>query len=504
MMVFFRRGVAGALLFISATQVAQAEVTAQDVWSGWKDYMISAGQEVTGTETMSGDTLTISDLTIVMQMPENQGSVSLTMPSLVLAGSSDGTVAMTMPGSVPMHITFTEAGETFDAVLNLSQSGHSMIVSGNPKDMTYSYAASQVGLTLASLSIDGVQVPSDLAKMAVTLTNVISSTRMTLADMYTHSQRLSADSLSYDLAFTNPDTNGTGAFTGSVLGLSFQGGGVMPLAMNTADIQAMMAAGTAFDGVFEYDSGSSSMHVVEGAEDILITSSSQGGKLSVAMSGAQMSYDLGQTDTAIKVITNQLPFPIELEMAEVRFAIDMPLAKSDEEQDFSYVMKLRDFTMSDLIWGMFDPGAVLPRDPASIVLDLSGKVRILVDLFDPAMADNLVAAPGELNALKINEFLISVAGAKLSGTGDFAFDNSNLTAFDGMPAPTGVANLELVGANGLIDRLIQMGILSDSDAMGARMMMALMAVPGAGEDSLTSKIEINDQGHILANGQRLK
>ena len=36
-----------------------------------------------------------------------------------------------------------------------------------------------------------------------------------------------------------------------------------------------------------------------------------------------------------------------------------------------------------------------------------------------------------------------------------------------------------------------------------RMMMGLFAVP-TGEDTLTSVIEVNDQGHVLANGQRLK
>jgi hypothetical protein len=31
----------------------------------------------------------------------------------------------------------------------------------------------------------------------------------------------------------------------------------------------------------------------------------------------------------------------------------------------------------------------------------------------------------------------------------------------------------------------------------------MFAVP-AGDDTLTSKIEVNDDGHVLANGQRLK
>ena len=109
-----------------------------------------------------------------------------------------------------------------------------------------------------------------------------------------------------------------------------------------------------------------------------------------------------------------------------------------------------------------------------------------------------------LNAVTIQELLVSAAGAKLTGTGDFAFNNDDLTSFDGMPAPSGEANLSLTGANTLMDKLIEMGLMSDDDAMGARMMMGMLAVPGEGEDTLNSKIEISEDGKILANGQRIK
>jgi hypothetical protein len=49
-----------------------------------------------------------------------------------------------------------------------------------------------------------------------------------------------------------------------------------------------------------------------------------------------------------------------------------------------------------------------------------------------------------------------------------------------------------------------MGLLAQQDAMGARMMMSMFAVPGSGEDSLQSTIEIKGNGQILANGQRIR
>jgi hypothetical protein len=507
MTAFIRRGMGAALILTSTAQFTYAEVTAQEVWADWKTYMSSVGYEVTGTESTSGDTLTVSDVSMSMNMPEDDGTITVEMGALEFTESGDGTVAVAMPSTMPMRISGQDDGKKFDVVVSYAQSGYSMIVSGDPDAMNYNYSASQVKLALDSISVDGKKMPADLARVDVTMTNVTSSTQMKLAEMRDYSQRMSVGSLNYDIAFSDPESEDKGALTGSLQELSFQGAGIMPLEMSTADFQAMLASGFAFDGAFEYASGNSSMNAVGDGEAFSFTGSSKGGKLGVKMDATQIAYDASQKGISINVTTNQLPFPISVEMAETGFSLKMPVAKSKEKQDFSMAVKLANFTMSEMIWSMFDPGAVLPRDPATIALDVSGKAKVLVNFLDPKVAETLnqlEAAPGELHALDINELVVSAAGSKLTGKGSFTFDNNDLTTFDGMPAPSGVANLKLVGANGLMDKLIQMGLMSDSDAMGARMMMGMLAVPGDDPDTLKSKIEINGQGHISANGQRIK
>lgn len=504
MTAHFRQSVGAAILLISSAQMVNAQVTAQEVWSDWKDYMAGYGYEITGTESLSGNTLTVSGLTMSVDMPENEGNVSVDMKTLVFVGNSDGTVGVTMPSVMPMRITGADKGDEFEVVVNYTQSGNSLVVSGTPKDLSYNYTASQIGLALASVMVEGDILPDSVARASMTLTNVISATQMKIGDLREYSQRMSADSLIYDLAFDDPESDDGGSLQGGIVGLSFQGGGTIPLDMSTADLPTMLAAGFAFDGIFGYKSGNSNINGTGDGEQFDLTSTSQGGSFKIAMDAQRIAYDIGQNGTSISVTTNQLPFPVDVNMAETRVLIDAPISKSDEEQDFSFIFKLRDFTVSEMIWGMLDPGAILPRDPATIVFDLSGKIKVLVDYMDPEIAENMPDVPAELNALTINELLVSAAGAKLSGSGDFTFDNSDLATFDGVPAPTGAANLELVGANGLMDKLIQMGLMAESDAMGARMMMGMLAVPGDGEDTLKSKIEINGEGQIVANGQRIK
>jgi hypothetical protein len=140
-----------------------------------------------------------------------------------------------------------------------------------------------------------------------------------------------------------------------------------------------------------------------------------------------------------------------------------------------------------------------------VVLDLSGKAKVLVDFLDPdAAAAMATTAPGELQALTVDKVLVNAAGAKLEGSGDFTFDNTDTTTFPGMPKPVGAVDVTLAGGNGLLDKLVAMGLLPDEQAMGARMMMGLFAVPGDAPDTLKSKVEFTQDGQVLANGQRIK
>ena len=168
---------------------------------------------------------------------------------------------------------------------------------------------------------------------------------------------------------------------------------------------------------------------------------------------------------------------------------------------------MTDFTMSDIIWALFDASGQLPRDPATLALDVSGKAKVLVDGLSPQGAQELAlsgTAPTEVEALKIDRLLVDALGAKVEATGDITFDNADTTTMAGFPKPVGDININIAGANGLMDKLMAMGMLPAEQAMGARMMMGLFAVPGAAPDTLTSKIEFNDAGQILANGQRIK
>ena len=84
------------------------------------------------------------------------------------------------------------------------------------------------------------------------------------------------------------------------------------------------------------------------------------------------------------------------------------------------------------------------------------------------------------------------------------FDNTDTTTFGGVPAPTGSIDLKAVGVNGLLDKLMAMGLVPEDQMMGARMMLGMFAKVVEGEpDTMTSNVEFKDKG-LFVNGMQLQ
>ena len=504
----FTRGFGAAFVYVLATQAAYADLTANDVWTDWKDYLASTGYTVTGDEQSSGNSLTISNLSVEMPIPEDEGSFAITMDALTFAENGDGTVDITMPDNIPMTF-FTDADDEgpVSVALTYAHSDTAMTATGSPEDVTYAYASSRATMELTSLSIDNEPMPEDMLRILVAIENIDTKTRLLNGDLRTYSQQMTADAVIYDVAFDDPDSEDMGSFKGAMQSVSVEGTGAIPADMEPNDFNATLESGFSVDATVAYGAGNAAFEGVGDGEVFSFASSSQGGSFGVKMDADRIAYDVEQKQSSISMQGGELPVPVEIAAAVSAFNLSMPVRKSEEDQDFSLGLNLSEFTMSEMLWSMIDPASQLPRDPATVMMDAVGKGKMLFDLLDPqesALIEQSGKPPAEISALTINKLLVSLVGARLSGTGDFTFDNSDMVTMDGFPRPTGYIDLQLVGANALLEKLSAMGLVADEEVMGARMMMGLLAVPGDEADTLNSKIEINSQGHILANGQRIQ
>ncbi|WP_456390760.1 hypothetical protein [Profundibacter sp.] len=251
------------------------------------------------------------------------------------------------------------------------------------------------------------------------------------------------------------------------------------------------------NGAFSHDAGDKS-------SDGSLTSATAGFNLSLDRDVLLYTADTGTTE--MRATTPELPIgPVEFTVSEVSSHWVIPLKVSGDPAPFSIREVTSNLSISDNLWAKFDADGLLPRGPLSYVWDVSGTGNWLIDPFDERFQDeDLGETKGELHSLSLNELKLSGAGIDLTGAGAFTFNNDDLETFDGIPAPIGALDLKLVGLNKLLDALIELGFVADDEAMGARMGLGLFTIKGDGEDTLISHIETNDDGHVLANGKRLK
>lgn len=483
---------------------AFADLSAEDVWEDWKTYTTGFGYEVTGTETRSGDTLTITG--VVMEATEETfGSGSkATIDQIILQEQADGTVTIDLPGIIPFEMTAPdEVGGTMRVSMDYRQTGGDIVASGTSDAIDYAFAFEAVSLQTTGFEVNGEVLPPEANAVDIRINAPTGTTKMMLDSLRRYTQDLQAESASYTFSATDPATSSKSDISGQFQDIQFTGAGAVPLRdIDSSDMDAMLAAGFAANGTFSYAANALTLAVQspEGpVEGSVVTGASE---VTVNMNQDGLTYDVGQSDLQVDMAASQFPVPLNFGIAQSKFNFAVPVRQSDTVDDFAFGFALEGFSMSDMLWGMFDPKAQLPRDPATLALDLTGKARLLFDFLDPAAVAgmNPEAAPAEIESLNINGFRISAAGADLSGDGSFTFNNNA----GPVPQPVGAVNMILTGGNALIDNLIATGLLPEEQAMGMRMMMGLLAVPGTAPDTLTSTIEINEQGHVMANGQRIQ
>jgi hypothetical protein len=490
-------------ILLALGNTAFAEVTGADVWNNWKSLAQGTGQTFTpGSEVQSGDTLTISDIQIGMDTPEV--SIAGTIGDITFVDQADGSVVMTMSPSYTMTITSADGGDDVEAVITVAQPDISMVASGGDGVVTYDFTAPSISMSVTSLIVDGepVEIVAGLS-----MTDTAGSYVVTEGDVPEMDSGMTVGNMLVSIDMKEPE-GGEGTLVASfdLTDVAIESLGALMFSADPEEMMALMAAGASTAVKMTHGAQVFNIDFQDRSGAFAASGTAETGLLDVAVSNEAISYALGTTELDFTMSGADIPLPeISASIGEIGFSVLVPASASEEPKDYALNITLSDLSVSDMIWGMIDPAAQLPRTPATLIIDAVGTASLLFDLFNPESMMALEAdLPVELETLNINQIVLDIAGAALTGNGAFTFDNTDLTTFDGMPAPTGSIDLKLVGANALIDKLVGMGLLPEEQAMMGRMMMGMFARP-EGEDTLTSKIEINGaEGSISANGQRLQ
>jgi len=488
-------------LALLSGSAAFAQVTAQDVWDNWSANLgLYSTEGVTiGSEDYTGGVLTVTDVAI--NFADAEGTATALLGNVTMTEQGDGTVLVTMSEEIPLTMTgpATEGTGEMTMDMTVTQAGLQMLVSGTPEAMVYDITADSYGLLLNSLTDGAVSATGGFV-----MNGVAGSYSVETTDMQALAYDLAATSVDLSLDIDDPTQNLVLSFAGAVTDIATSATMVTPLPENTTP-ETVLMDGLAGEAGYTYSSGAFTFDATQDGLPVTGTLAIGQGGVDFVASADGIGYSSLTEGLTIEAMSDMMPFPVQISLAQYGFDLLMPLSATDEPVDFALGVNLTELAINEEIWAMLDPSAMLPRDPASLIIDITGTARLLIDLADPAQAAAAasMAAPGELHSLSLNDLTLIFGGAQITGTGAFTFDNADTTTIPGIPRPEGKLDLRADGINGLIDTLVAMGLLPEDQVMGARMMLGLFTVP-VGDDQLTSTIEVNAEGHVLANGQRLQ
>lgn len=515
---------------------ALADVTPAQVWENLQKYSTDYGYQVSGDVEDAGGTLTVTDA--VFSMDSETGTSSVAIPQMTFQETGDARVRVVIEGDVALNSRFTvpapadpveeapEAGtdapaepapaETVEMTMTgtIKVPGNEMVVSGTPEDMLYEY-------TYPTLAFD-VTLPAEPGQDATipvtgTVTGLTGSQRNVAAEGGTESTfdlkaAQAAMQIDSEMPADDPASGaggGTLNFQVALTNLASQGSGKTPgqsFDLGTQMAEAL-AAGLTLDTTLTYESLEGSFDVA-GKDDSGQDQSAKGSfatgasDIAFRLSDAGLAYKAATADAKAEMTIGTLPFPISYAVRQISAEMVVPVSSGDAAQPFKIAYALEGLTFADAIWNLFDPQSQLPRDPASLTVDVSGDAVVTQDLFDPAMAQPQADTPPEApfvpETLTVNRIALDAVGAKADITGQLEFgDNPN--------EPVGTLNGTFEGVNGLMDKLVAMGLVPEEQMMGMRMMLAMFAKPAEDNpDRLTSEIEFREGGQIFANGQQVK
>ncbi|SOC06578.1 DUF2125 domain-containing protein [Rhodobacter maris] len=491
-------------LFLSTTALC-ADVTPEQVWESWQKQYATFGFEVApGSVAREGDTLAIRNLVFTSEVPVGEGlaaqtsTTTLTVPALLLKDQGDGTVKASVDGEIDgTNVVTSTTGAPETAQIRIDKSAATAVVSGTPEALSYlvDAPAVSVNVTATQAGGSGDAIPSALT---IVLSGLAGTQQVTAdtAGQQIHTD-LKASGMTMHLEGANPEDGGPVKADMVLSNLTVLGDNMVPAGADNSDLGSALARGLRSDMKMGFGGATFTMDAAPKEGPVNISGTAQAGQMQISLAQEAFRYAVNGNGTTVSVKTAQLPMPVSAQIDRSEIDLAMPLAATATPQPMTARLVLDGLSVSEQIWAMFDPKGHLAHGPATLVIDLSGKMRTLLDLFSPEAAKSPVP-PIELDSVDINKLQLTLAGADLSGQGALSFDNSA-----GTPKPIGAIDLQLSGANKLMDGLVAMGMMPQDQVMFAKMMMGVYAVP-KGEDLLTSKIEFKDGGKIFANGQPIQ
>ncbi|MEM7487822.1 MAG: hypothetical protein AAF390_01730, partial [Pseudomonadota bacterium] len=211
------RAFAGAAaLLISTAPAAWADLTAEGLWADWQETYGRMGIGLTAEEEVGDGALTLTDLTVAIDMAGTGSTVNY--GTVTLTEQGDGTVRIDLPAETSITSEATVEGETVTQDITMTHEALEMIASEDGDTRTYAITADSLRFDMedasggeavdpigAVFTLEGVDTTTDIVPdgEALTFDQVFAAAAFDLAmDGGTEAQPFAATYRASDLSGT--------------------------------------------------------------------------------------------------------------------------------------------------------------------------------------------------------------------------------------------------------------------------------------------------------------
>jgi len=515
MPVLARRPVLALAVLLQAAGPSFA-LTADEVWAEAQRLSREANAEITATGRRQGDRLILTGVAVPLGPAGDR--VLLRLDRVDLLEQPDGSVSVVLPPEFPVTLDLEATDPDFDfLVLAASAPGFSLVISGLGETADFALTAPSLAVSLDKVApaievnerLDLNLAVADLAvshKMDLTAVTKVAESSLRLGTL--HGDVLVQVGDGVEFAEMSLDLSGvTGGFSGLVPPSAFAAEQAMsPDANPLPVLLGVLRDGLAMNGALAFDQFALRGSIEEGDTLGTVEVSSESGRAEGRLDATGGGYDvsLGKTVTMTRGMPDLEFSEVAMSVAGIGYGLSFGIGDLTQPQEARLTAHLTDLEISPEVWAKEDPSGVLGSEPLSYALDIAARYSLQPEMLAPGwMPDPARFPPVDLVDVTLSRLMFKGAGIAVEGDGALTFDESDLTTFDGLPAPEGLVSFKATGVNALIERLSSAGMIPDEDLTGLRMGLMFIAKAGADPDSLVSQIEFRDHALFL-NGIKLR
>lgn len=485
-----------SLAALIAFSGAASALTADEVWQAWQDAAAAGDHPLSATAVEAlPDGIRLSGLRTSLTMGARELGLELDMVTLERA--PDDTVVLTLSEKPMLLIS---SGDR-QARVSLESQNLTVKISGTPGRLIHEAIADRSQIHLDATRVNGTgDIPIDLS-----LDLGGFSARASQIDALDAEVSVAMESLDASLSAENP-------VSGREIAAKLHMEGIASTASlhDFVDVDLSNLGSRIQDGAgisakteigktgyeVELRSGSTpeaseSLTGVLGASSVEVGLTAGGLRTKIAASGIEASSKgFG------------LP-PASGTLSGLAFSLDLPLFSGKDAAPAAMNVSLDKLAPSETMWGLFDSTASLDHAPFGVSIDVSGLVKPLRSLLQipPGAGGDF---PLEISQLDLNRIEIQALGVSAEASGGLQFDAQNKETMFGFPLPEGAVDVKVSGLEPALEDLSKAGLIQEREVDAARFFMALFLQPTDVEGSFTTRIEANQDGEVLANGQRIR